>query len=124
MSGQFAAVLAGWAGFPAFFPPFYLQNSTVRNNLFDGWAQHGVAFSDFLFDPSSSQDEWNLGNGNLFEGNSFRGLRTDGVALFFGTSTRNNLFIGDPNGVVIDLGTDNQVSRSAHMIRSRPSAWR
>jgi len=124
MSGQFAAVLAGWAGFPAFFPPFYLQNSTVRNNLFDGWAQHGVAFSDFLFDPSSSQDEWNLGNGNLFEGNSFRGLRTDGVVLFFGTSTRNNLFIGDPNGVVIDLGTDNQVSRSAHMIRSRPSAWR
>ncbi|MCG6860973.1 MAG: sulfatase-like hydrolase/transferase [Chromatiaceae bacterium] len=109
MSGQFAAVLAGWAGFPAFFPPFYLQNSTVRNNVFEGWAQHGVAFSDFLFDPSSSQDEWNLGNGNLFKGNSFRGLRTDGVALFFGASTQTNVFIGDPNGVVVDLGTNNQV---------------
>lgn len=109
MSGQFAAVLAGWAGFPGFFPPFYLQNSTLRNNVFEGWAQYGVAFSDFLFDPSSSQDEWNFGNGNLFEGNNFRSLRTDGVALFFGESTRSNLFIGDPNGVVVDLGTDNRV---------------
>ncbi len=109
MDGQFAALLAGWAGFPLFFPPFYLQNSVVRGNLFEGTAQNGVVFSDFSFDPNSNFDEVNLGNGNLFEDNDMTGLQIDGVGLFFDERTKKNQFIGDPNGPVVDLGKKNEV---------------
>ena len=110
MSGQFAALLAGWAGTPGFFPPFYLQNSVVENNVFEGTAQYGVAFADFAFLPARVADEVNRGNNNLFQGNSFLGLETSQAALYFGPRTRENVFIGDPNGRVIDRGRRNQIS--------------
>jgi hypothetical protein len=109
MDGQFAAVLAGWAGAPIFFPPFYLQNSVVEDNVFEGSGQFGVAFADFDWIPNSGGDEVNKGNRNLFQNNSFDNFTADQAALYFGPTTFKNEYIGNPNGIVIDLGKRNQV---------------
>ena len=69
VSGQFGGLLAGWAGTPGLFPPSYLSNSVVEDNVLEGFGKYGIVFADFLFLPDSSGDEVNRGHSNLFQGN-------------------------------------------------------
>ncbi len=109
VSGQFGGLLAGWAGSPGSVPPSFLSNSVVAGNVFEGFGKYGIVFADFLYLPDPSADEVNRGRNNLFLGNDLGGYEASEAALYFGPRTRRNLFIGDPNGSVIDEGKGNVV---------------
>ena len=109
VSGQFGGLLAGWAGSPGSFPPSFLSNSVVAGNVFEGFGKYGIVFADFLYLPDPFADEVNRGRNNLFLGNDLGGYEASEAALYFGPRTRRNLFIGDPNGSVIDEGKGNVV---------------
>jgi hypothetical protein len=123
MDGQFAGLLGGWAGTPGLFGPFYLSNANVRDNRFDGTAYLGIAFSDFAFtgfNPGEDQDLINQGHDNVFTGNDLSELSTTRAALYFGDSTHDNQFMGDPGGAVEDYGTNNDVTAAANSAQFDP----
>jgi hypothetical protein len=111
MSGVTAGLLAGYTQAGAFYSPAgTMQNTLVIGNTFRGTAKFGIAFLDYAAPPGFGP-EWGLvndGNGNVFVGNHLSGLVAP-VALQFGAATHDNLFVGDPGGPVVDLGTNNVV---------------
>lgn len=109
MSGQFAALLGGWAGNPGFFPPFFLRNALVEDNDFRGEAELGIGFLDWTYRPAASASLVNEASGNVLRGNRMQALRTNQAAVYFGEHTHDNVFVGHPHGAVIDLGTGNVV---------------
>ncbi len=114
MDGQYAGLLGGWAGTPGLFGPFYLRNADIRDNVFEGTAYLGIAFSDFDFtgfNPGEAMDLVNRGRGNVFRGNNLEGLQTDRAALYYGDNARDNVFYGSPGGSVEDYGSNNELVR-------------
>ena len=110
VDGQIAALLGGYPGFPFFYPVSFLSNARVLDNTFTGVAVFGLAFFDIPFIGLPSFSLVNQATGNVFRDNDLSGLVSTEAALYFDAQTSNNIFVGDPNGAVVDLGTNNLVA--------------
>lgn len=108
------AFLGGYPAIPGFFPQSYLQNALITENEFVGAANYAMAFVDMrwlpLPPPPIGPSLVNEANGNRIIDNDFSDFTSRGGTLVFGESTFENLFVGDPNGDIVDLGTDNLIN--------------
>ena len=109
MSGIFGGLLAGWSGERPFFPQGSLDNAIIRNNTFVGTASFGITMMDFNVPLAPANDLVNTSNGNVFAGNDFSSFTPSVASLYFGASTHDNVFTGNPHGAVINLGTNNHI---------------
>lgn len=113
MDGQFAALQAGWAGLLPFYPPFFLENAIVEDNVFEGSARFGVPFLDWTYiGPGAGvllNDLVNRGNRNTFRNNDLSNFAGTENGLVFWDSTFDNRFFGATGGTVIDRGRDNVI---------------
>ena len=114
MDGQFAALQAGWAGLLPFYPPFYLRNAIVEDNVFTGTARFGIPFLDWTYiGPGAGalpNDVTNRGRTNVFRNNDLTGFAATENGLVFWNSTFDNLFVGATGGSVVDQGTNNRIN--------------
>ncbi|MGB5812692.1 MAG: hypothetical protein WBG86_19315, partial [Polyangiales bacterium] len=123
MDGSFAGILAGWAGEIPFFPPFFLHNALVEKNVFEGTPRFGIIFTDWTFDgpgPNDANALINTGNHNLFRWNDMSRLHATDASLVFWDHTSENVFFGNPNGTVINTGTNNVIKRRSP---GPPESW-
>lgn len=111
MSGVFAGLLGGFAGNGSAFPQGSLDDAVVTNNTFTGTADFGITMMDFDFPLLPANNLVNKAHGNVFRGNDMSGFTpiNGGASLYFGPSTHDNVFVGNPNGPVVDLGTHNAI---------------
>lgn len=108
------AFLGGYPAIPGFFPESYLQNALITENEFVGAANYAMGFVDMrwllLPPPPIGPSLVNEATGNRIIDNDFSGFTSREATLVFGESTFENLFVGDPNGDIVDLGTDNLIN--------------
>jgi hypothetical protein len=113
MDGIFAGLLGGWAGQPPFFGQGTLDDAVVDNNTFTGTADFGVIMADFTVSAAPANSLLNTSHHDVFARNNLAAFTTikGGAALYFGPSTHDNIFIGNPHGRVINLGKNNRIIR-------------
>jgi hypothetical protein len=111
MQGIFAGLLGGWAGELPFFPQGTLDNAVVTDNTFSGTADFGLTMMDFTVPLAPENNLANTSHGDLFAGNDLSAFTpiNGGASLYFGPSTHDNTFTGNPHGPVVNLGTNNHI---------------
>jgi hypothetical protein len=107
MDGQFAGLLGGFVAVPGLFPAASLSGTQVRKNVFLGDAELGIALIDLDLLGLPLLSLINDGHDNVFRKNDLSQLEAATANVFFGVSTFDNLFMGDPGGPVVDLGVGN-----------------
>jgi hypothetical protein len=112
MDRIFAGVLGGWAGELPFFPQGTLDDAMVQGNLFTGSAAFGITMMDFVVRAAPANDLVNTSHGNQISDNDFTQFAPSRASIYFGASTHDNSFVGDPHGPVINLGHNNTVVTS------------
>jgi hypothetical protein len=107
----FAGLLGGWAGERPFFPQGTLDDAVVAHNTFSGTADFGITMMDFTVPAAPSNNLVNTSNADVFTGNDLSAFSSikGGASLYFGPSTHNNTFIGNPHGPVVNLGKHNHI---------------
>jgi len=109
--GIFADLLGGWSGERPYFPQGTLDDAVVTDNTFSGTADFGITMMDFRVPAAPSNNLVNTSHGDLLACNNLSDFTAikGGANLYFGPSTYDNTFIGNPHGPVVNLGTNNRV---------------
>jgi hypothetical protein len=108
--GQRVLFMGGYVAFPGAFPAAYLRNALVAGNVFAGNPRVGMWFDNLhwrLIAPNSGLI--NRANHVRIVRDDFSALTSSRAALLLGPSTHDNVFIGQPNGPVINQGTNNRI---------------
>jgi hypothetical protein len=108
--GIFAGMMLGWSGENPFYDKGSLENAIVEDNTLVGRAQFGITMMDFHVPLAPANDLINTSHDNVFRGNDFSQFSPGTASVYFGPSTFDNVFEGDPNGPVIDEGTNNSIT--------------
>jgi hypothetical protein len=101
----------GFVQVTQFLPEGIADFTDIKRNTFTGTASFGIVAPDLRFRLPGERpsDLMNTSNNNVIRQNSFSGFTPSEATLYLGPSTFDNTFEGDPNGPVIDLGTNNRI---------------